>query len=82
MFLNLEVRCREKQQHVSIWPLSTISRETPLGVIGESQPVSCQSGARGGEGGGRSLSHFVSQADTNRVAGHVTDRLPHCAGAC
>lgn len=48
-------------------------RKTALNVTCVFQPVSCHSSAQGREGRDKSLSHFVSEADTNRVAFHVTD---------
>lgn len=49
------------------------SKENMLGVTYKFQPVSCHSSAQCREGGDKSLSHFVSNADTNRVVFHVTD---------
>ncbi len=49
------------------------SKKNTLGVTYKFQPVSCHSSAQCREGGDKSLSHFVSEADTNRVAFHVTD---------
>lgn len=49
------------------------SKKNMLGVTYKFQPVSCHSSAQCREGGDKSLSHFVSEADTNRVAFHVTD---------
>lgn len=44
-----------------------------LGVTYKFQPGSCHSSTQCREGGDKSLNHFVSEADTNRVSFHVTD---------
>lgn len=56
------------------------SKKNMLGVTYKFQPVSCHSSAQCREGGDKSLSHFVSEADTNRVAFHVADAAH--AGPC
>lgn len=50
------------------------SKKNMLGVTYKSQPVSCHCSAQCARGeGDKSLNHFVSEADTNSVAFHVTD---------
>lgn len=56
------------------------SKTNMQGVTYKFQSVSCHSSAQCREGGDKSLSHFVSDADTNRVAFHVTDAAH--AGPC
>ncbi len=71
---------QESGQCVSFWMSTTNSRENMLGVTYKFQPVFCHSSAQSKEGGDKSLSHFVSEADTNRVAFNVTDAAH--AGPC
>lgn len=59
--------------HLNVEQKFKKKKKSMLGVTYKSQPVSCHSSAQCREGGDKSLSHFVSEADTNRVAFHVTD---------
>lgn len=64
---------RLKEQRVHSWTWKQKSKKNMLGVTYKFQLVFCHSSAQCREGGDKSLSHFGSDADTNRVTFHVTD---------